>query len=70
MTKPRHTEVEVDRIPPCDLCKLLGVNPRDAAVDGATKAGPWANMCEPHFYTEGVGLGLGKGQRYKLREGA
>ena len=45
----------------CDLC---GKRNLLRYVDGATRMGPWANMC-PSCYTKlGVGLGLGKGQMY------
>ncbi len=46
----------------CDFCKRAGSLKR-ATVDGKTKHGPWAFMCDKHFKTEGVGLGIGKGQR-------
>lgn len=60
---PPHTEVElVGSRPDCDFCMRDGVK-SPASVDGKTTSGPWANMCEAHFETEGVGLGLGRGQR-------
>lgn len=34
-------------------------------IDGATKFGPWANMCPACFGKNGRGLGMGVGQRYK-----
>lgn len=46
----------------CDFCH------RDCGktlYDGMTGMGPWAVMCEPCFHEYGVGLGLGKGQKYK-----
>ena len=48
----------LDTRPGCDLCKQ-----RPAAVDGATRMGPWAYMCIPCFESYGVGLGMGRGQR-------
>ena len=33
-------------------------------VDGKTRHGPWAIMCIPCHKVQGVGLGLGKGQKY------
>ena len=36
-------------------------------VDGRT-AHCWATMCVPCHKTHGVGLGLGKGQHFKLNE--
>lgn len=51
--------------PPPTKCDICGT-PRGAAdfVDGRTKVGPWAIMCLKCHGTEGVGLGLGKGQKY------
>lgn len=48
----------------CDLCEgeLKG-----AFVDGRTKIGSWAIMCLPCHKEFGVGLGLGKGQKYELK---
>ena len=60
------TEVQMVRIPPCDI----GAPHGDAAYDGKTRLGPWAYMCETHFEQLGVGLGLGKGQRLILKEGS
>ncbi len=63
-----HTQVEVARIPACDLCKLAGINPpHPAAYDAATRQGPWGYLCEQHFTDHGLGLGLGRGQRLVLR---
>lgn len=50
------TTTTVASLPPCDFCGA------DAAVDGKTKMGPWANMCSLHYERHGVGLGTGKGQ--------
>ena len=48
----------------CDVCtkKIKDVEPW--FVDGKTKEGPWALMCPACFGKHGVGLGLGKGQKY------
>ena len=48
----------------CDICegKLEG-----AFVDGRTKTGFWANMCLSCHKEFGVGLGIGKGQKYELK---
>lgn len=43
---------------------------RKAAIDGATKIGPWAYMCVPCHEVHGVGLGLGLGQRLLIEESA
>jgi hypothetical protein len=47
----------------CDYCEEEGVK-RVAVVDGATKQGPWADMCSAHFMRHGVGLGTGIGQTF------
>lgn len=53
-------------LPPCDICRYVD-RPTNkietAAYDGKTKDGPWANMCERHFKSFGIGLGTGLGQR-------
>lgn len=61
MPKP-HTEVVVPKLPYCDFCNDQGKKV-EANYDGKTILGPWANMCEEHFKSYGVGLGLGRGQR-------
>ena len=38
---------------------------RDTMYDGKTKMGPWANMTEESWVIYGVGLGIGRGQKYK-----
>lgn len=55
-------EVRVKQLPNCDLC-MLKDKQTPAMYDGKTKDGPWANMCEAHFQSHGVGLGTGRGQR-------
>lgn len=59
--------VYVREFPPCDICATVGASAA-AAYDGKTTIGPWAHMCEAHFMTHGVGLGIGKGQRLRIRE--
>ena len=46
----------------CDICQG---NIADMFVDGATTAGPWANMCPKCYGFYGRGLGTGKGQKYE-----
>lgn len=51
----------------CDLCKKSIVN---EFVDGKLHNGPWAIMCTDCHCENGVGLGLGRGQKfYRLGEG-
>ena len=45
----------------CNLCGKVNLS---EFVDGATRIGPWANMCMPCFKRVGKGLGVGRGQRY------
>lgn len=47
----------------CDGC---GDILKGTFVDGRTIFGPWAIMCENCHTTHGVGLGIGKGQKYDL----
>lgn len=58
--RKRWDEAVVASVPKCDYCERL------AMVDGKTKDGPWANMCEKHFEQNGIGLGQGMGQKYIL----
>lgn len=48
----------------CDVC---GVKINGTCVDGRTRMGPWGLMCLKCHRTHGVGLGVGKGQRYTRR---
>jgi len=54
-----HTEVvyEGGNLPNCDICG------KEAHYDAKTRMGPWAYVCEEHFFTERCQLGLGLGQR-------
>ena len=56
------TEVTVSNIPQCQFCSA------PAAYDAKTRMGPWAYLCERCFKKDGVGLGLGKGQRLVRKE--
>lgn len=59
------TEVYVTALPPCDLC----TDGTLARYDAKTVQGPWGNLCALHFETYGIGLGVGKGQELKVRDG-
>lgn len=50
----------------CDICEenLNWCANKQWFVDGKIKGGPWALMCPRCFEMYGVGLGLGKGQKY------
>lgn len=60
------TTVSVPELPDCDFCKEQGVTSK-AHYDGKTVFGPWANMCNEHYVTYGLGLGTGIGQRLILK---
>ena len=59
------TTARVAQLPECDVCKNENPDypPEKARYDGKTRYGTWGYMCERHFETNGVGLGLGKGQK-------
>ncbi len=54
------TSVKVEQLPSCDFCG------KPAQYDAATVFGPWANMCEADFKTNGIGLGTGRGQKLEV----
>ena len=56
----KNEEVLVNEVKGCSFWS------EKAIVDGRTKMGAWAFMCEKHFKKYGVGLGLGKGQKLKV----
>lgn len=66
------SSVTVDKLPYCDLClawKPIGSRDVLAHYDARMKnSGTWAFMCEEHFLSHGVGLGLGRGQRLVVAE--
>ena len=49
----------------CQLCSrpFLGI-----MYDARIRTGQWANMCSSCHRSYGVGLGLGRGQRYMLQK--
>lgn len=49
----------------CDMCARLIV---DEFIDGATRYGPWGDMCLICHPKHGIGLGPGRGQHYKRDE--
>ena len=59
--KNNNTEVEVVKLPMCNFCS------KEATYDGKTTMGPWAYMCKDHFLVNGIGLGLGKGQKLVVK---
>ena len=46
----------------------FGSKIKDTIVDGRTHNGSWALMTPDNFATFGVGLGLGRGQKYKKQK--
>ncbi len=56
------TVVKVSELPPCDICRgaMFGQNnpiAQTALYDAPTRGGGWANLCERHFKSLGVGWG-------------
>jgi len=47
----------------CEICK----NDTKVIYDCKTSFGSWANLCTDCFAKYGVGLGIGKGQKYILK---
>lgn len=57
----------------CDLIGHVGGTHDDITetgvfVDGRTRMGPWANMCQTCHDRHGTGLGTGNGQRYTRQD--
>lgn len=64
-------QVEVEVLPPCDLCKrvLRMTAPAEAYADcNIPRLGIWGYVCRKHFVTEQCRLGTGRGQRLVLRK--
>ena len=60
----RETQTVVSKPPPpcCNICQgKIGT----VFVDGRMSQGSWADMCWNCFTQHGVGLGTGKGQKYR-----
>lgn len=54
----------------CDFCRERGVVlETEFFVDGKTKMGPWAMMCDAHFHRLGLGVGPGVGQKFDAKTG-
>lgn len=49
----------------CDLCSRE-LKDGKFFYDFRMQTGPWALGCEPCFKMYGVGLGLGRGQKYSM----
>ena len=46
----------------CDICEASITN---EFIDGKTTFGPWGIMCSSCHAANGIGLGLGRGQKYR-----
>jgi hypothetical protein len=46
----------------CDVCRA---DIKEIFIDGNMKVGSWANMCFSCHKQHGVGLGTGRGQKYR-----
>lgn len=60
MKQPTYWLSEVPKS--CDICHNEITT---TFIDGKTSFGPWANMCGTCHDLYGVGLGIGKGQKYQ-----
>lgn len=49
----------------CQFCKKQPAS-GGIIIDGRTRRGPWAWMCDQCHEQYGVGLGTGKGQKFEL----
>lgn len=63
-----NEERRVTKTSPED-CEWCGDSIKNDFVDGKLKVGPWCDMCLDCHKKHGVGLGLGKGQRYQRQAG-
>ena len=52
--------------PPPRQCDLCHSPITDVFVDGKTRSGPWGALCPRCHRAHGLGLGTGRGQKYKL----
>lgn len=61
-------ECSMNPSPPesCDLCQTR-LNKCVYFVDGQTRSGAWANMCNRCYAQNGAGIGWGVGQLYRNR---
>jgi len=48
----------------CDVC---GKDFKEVFIDGKTAGGPWGLMCRDCHHALGIGLGVGRGQKYDLK---
>ena len=52
----------------CQLCRrAFGLGHADTFIDGATRLGPWGYMCAVCHASQGLGLGIGLGQAFRLQ---
>ena len=50
-----------------DKCAICQAEFKTSFVDGRVRGGRWALLCEDCHSHYGVGLGLGKGQKYDIK---
>ena len=51
----------------CDICGHKFGDKDEHFYDFATRQGPWALGCDSCFKKYGIGLGIGRGQKYDVR---
>lgn len=56
-------------LPKCDLCTRLTDTPPAAAYDARLADGRWGYVCHAHAHQQMIRVGLGWGQRLKVRPG-
>lgn len=56
-----NSKLEINNDGVCQICDSRDLN---TIIDGRTKAGRWAWMCETCHSIIGVGFGVGFGQRF------
>jgi len=49
---------------PVSECNICDTKIEEVFIDGATWRGAWAIMCPNCYASHGIGLGLGKGQKF------
>jgi hypothetical protein len=50
---------------PPEQCDLCGAGLEDVFYDAKTHGGPWGFLCVRCFKAHGIGLGMGRGQKYR-----
>ena len=65
MKESMHQKYWVSPVP--THCQVCGMILENHFIDGRTFVGYWTIMCLECHSKDGVGLGLGKGQKYEIK---